>query len=64
MSWSSWLCSALVIIGAILFLVGANVYNAFIGWGGVFVFIGGIMLYLIFYIYYELKKETVPIQKP
>ncbi len=65
MSWSSWLCGSLVILGAILFLVGANIYNAVIGWGGVFLFIAGIMLYLIFYIYTELKrKEAEPVQKP
>ena len=56
-SWVNWLCIALVIVGSVLFLVGANTYNAIVGWAGVYMFIGGILIYLVFYLYSELKKE-------
>jgi membrane-bound ClpP family serine protease len=62
-SWVNWLCIALVIVGSVLFLVGANTYNAIVGWVGVYMFIGGILLYLVFYVYAELKKRE-PAQKP
>ena len=63
MSWVNWLCVALIIAGSVLFLVGANTYNAIVGWAGVYMFIGGILIYLFFYIYAELKKRK-PAQKP
>ena len=62
-SWVNWLCIALVIVGSVLFLVGANTYNAIVGWVGVYMFIGGILIYLVFYVYTELKKRE-PAQKP
>ena len=62
-SWVNWLCIALVIVGSVLFLVGANTYNAIVGWTGVYIFIGGILIYLVFYLYAELKKRD-PAQKP
>ena len=62
-SWVNWLCIALVIVGSVLFLVGANTYNAIVGWAGVYMFIGGILIYLVFYLYAELKKRE-PAQKP
>jgi hypothetical protein len=38
-------------------LYGANFYNAVVGWAGVFLFIGGILAFLILYIYRELTKS-------
>jgi membrane-bound ClpP family serine protease len=63
MSWVNWLCIALVIVGSVLFLVGANTYNAIVGWAGVYMFIGGILIYLVFYVYAEVKKRETA-QKP
>ena len=63
MSWVNWLCIALVIADSVLFLVGANTYNTIVGWAGVYMFIGGILIYLVFYLYAELKKKA-PAQKP
>ena len=63
MSLVNWLCILLVIVGFLLFLVGANTYNAIIGWAGVYMFIGGILIYLVSYIYTEIKKKE-PAQKP
>jgi membrane-bound ClpP family serine protease len=63
MSWTDWACLAIVIFGFVLFLYGANFYNAVVGWLGVYFFIGGILVFLILYIYREMTaKEEV--QKP
>ena len=60
MSWTDWAILAIVIMGFILFLYGANFYDAVIGWVGVFLFFGGIIAFFVLYIYDELtKKEEV-----
>ena len=50
-------------MGIILFLYGANYYDAAVGWAGVALFIAGILTFLIRYIYGELTKK-VETQKP
>ena len=63
MSQADWACLAIVILGFMLFLYGANMYDAVAGWIGVFLIIGGILIFLVFYICGGLiKKEKV--QKP
>jgi membrane-bound ClpP family serine protease len=63
MSWTDWACLSIVILGFALFLYGANVFDAVFGWIGVYLFFGGILFFLVRYIYGELtKKEEV--QKP
>jgi len=57
MSYINWLSFFLVILGIALFLVGANIYNAFVGWAGVYMVIGGILLYVCVYLYVELRKK-------
>jgi peptidoglycan/LPS O-acetylase OafA/YrhL len=60
MSWTDWACLGIVILGFVLFLYGANFYDAVIGWIGVYLFFGGIIAFLVIYIYRELaKKEEV-----
>jgi hypothetical protein len=60
MSWTDWACLGVVILGFVLFLYGANFYDSLVGWIGVYLFFGGIMVFLILYIYRELtKKEEV-----
>ncbi len=60
MSRMDWACLGAVIIGFVLFLYGANVFNAVVGWVGVYFFFGGILVFLVLYIYGELtKKEEV-----
>jgi len=60
MSRTNLACLTATILGFLLFVYGANVFNAVIGWVGVYFFFGGIMLFLILYIYVELtKKEDV-----
>jgi FtsH-binding integral membrane protein len=57
MSRTNWACVGIILLSIILFLYGANYYNAVVGWAGVFLFIGGIMAFLILYIYRELTKK-------
>jgi hypothetical protein len=53
-------CLGVVILGFVLFLYGANVFNAVVGWVGVYFFFGGILVFLVLYIYGELtEKEEV-----
>ncbi len=57
MSKTDWTIVAILILGFLLFLYGANYYDAIIGYTGIYLFIGGIAAYLIIYIYKELKKK-------
>ena len=57
MSRTDWVCLGLVILGVVLFLYGANFYDANVGWAGVFLLIMGILAFLILYIYGELTKK-------
>ena len=60
MSWTDWAFLGVVILGFVLFLFGANFYNGVVGWAGVILFFGGIIAFLVLYIYGELtKKEEV-----
>jgi hypothetical protein len=63
MSWTDWVLLGAFIIGFVLFLVGANIYNAVIGYAGVYLFIGSIAVYLILYLYKEYLKKP-PVQNP
>ena len=56
-------CLGMVILGFVLFLYGANFFDAVIGWVGVYLIIGGILVFLLFYIYNELTKK-VEVQNP
>ena len=56
-------CLGMVILGFVLFLYGANFYDIVIGWVGVYLIIGGILVFLLFYIYNELTKK-VKVQNP
>ena len=62
MSRAYWACIGLMVVGLVLFLYGANYYNAAVGWAGEYVFIFGIIAVLIVYVYGELKKTGS--QKP
>ncbi len=56
-------CLGIVILGFVLFLYGANFFDAISGWVGVYLIIGGILVFLLFYIYNELTKK-VEVQNP
>jgi hypothetical protein len=66
MSWTDWACLGIFVVGFLLFLYGANTYNAAVGYTGVFLFIGAIAAYLILYAAKEFAKEAKekPAQNP
>jgi hypothetical protein len=57
LSWTDWACLGIFIIGFLLFIYGANIYNAIVGYTGVYLFIGAIVAYIIIYIYKGLSKK-------
>jgi len=57
MSWTDWACLGIFILGFLLFLYGANIYNAVVGYTGLYLFIGAIAAYLIIYVYKGLTKK-------
>ena len=63
MSWTDWTCLGVFIVGFLLFLYGANMYNAIVGYTGLYMWIGSIIAYLLTYVYKELTKKPA-IQKP
>ncbi|MDR0471115.1 MAG: hypothetical protein LBH79_05265 [Nitrososphaerota archaeon] len=60
MSWINWTLLGGFIGGFLLFLYGANYYNAVAGYSGVFLSIGSIATWLIIFAYKELKKPPAP----
>jgi len=67
MSRIDWACLAAFVIGFLLFLYGANAYNAVAGSLGIVLFVGAIIVYILKYIYKELTKTPVapvPAQTP
>jgi hypothetical protein len=57
MSWINWVCIGMIVLGVVLFLYGANYYDATVGWAGVYLVIIGILAILVLYIYGELTKK-------
>ena len=47
MTWTDWACLGIFVLGFVLFLIGANIYNAIIGYSGIYLFIGAIAAYLV-----------------
>ena len=62
MSREDWACLVLIILGVILFLVGANIYNSIVGWLGVFLFVAGILALIVLYVYHALTKPKAQIE--
>jgi len=57
MSWINWVCLGMIVLGVVLFLYGANYYDATVGWAGVYLVIIGLLVILFLYIYGELTKK-------
>lgn len=67
MDWKGPACLLVVILGVFLFLYGANYYSNFAGWAGVYLFVGGIVAYVVLWVYSHLHKRGAavkPVQKP
>jgi divalent metal cation (Fe/Co/Zn/Cd) transporter len=63
MSRTDWVCLGVIILGLVLTFYGANFYDALIGWVGAYLFLGGILAIIVFYIYGELTKKA-EVQNP
>lgn len=61
MSKTDWILLGAFIAGFLLFLYGANVYNAIAGYAGIYLFIGSIIAYLVVYIIKEVTKKPQPL---
>ncbi len=57
MSWKEILGVCVTVMGAVLFLYGANYYNAIIGWAGFSLIIGGFLAKIVFKIYERMRKK-------
>jgi membrane-bound ClpP family serine protease len=57
MSYTDWVLLGLFIAGFLLFLYGANTYNGLVGYGGIYLFIGSVVAYLVLYIFKEITKK-------
>ena len=63
MSWIDWVCLGIIVFGVVLFLYGANYYDAAVGWAGVYLFTLGILVIIALYVYGELTKKA-KVQNP
>ncbi len=60
MSLKDWLCAAIIILGILMFLYGANYYDNTVGWAGVFLTAGGILAIIVLYVHGTLSKRVDP----
>ena len=58
MDWKGLACLIVVILGVFLFLYGANYDDNFVGWAGVYLFVGGILAYVFLNIFSRKKKSA------
>jgi len=57
MPWKSLAMLIVFLLGIVLFLYGANYYDAVTGWIGVFLIVGSIVAYLVIELYVILRKR-------
>ena len=57
MPWKGLICLLIVVLGFIVFLYGANYYDGTVGWTGVGLFVGGIVLYVVLKLLESMKKK-------
>ncbi len=56
MNWEGPACLLVVVLGAVLFLYGANYYSYLVGWAGVYLFVGGIVVYVLLRVFSSPSK--------
>lgn len=59
MAWLNWVSVVLIIVGLGLFLYGANVYNASVGWTGFCLGIVGFLVFIVPCVYAQLNKKEL-----
>ena len=65
MPWKGLLCLLIVLVGFVLFLYGANYYDATVGWTGLGLLVGGIVLYIVMKLLEPKRKNAHAVgQKP
>jgi len=57
MSWNDLICLSILIVGVVLFLYGANYYEALIGWTGVCLIIAGFLMKIILMVWENLQSS-------
>jgi len=57
MSWKEIACILAALVGVVLFLYGANYYDALIGWAGIFLVIVSFFVWLFLRLYALTRKE-------
>jgi membrane-bound ClpP family serine protease len=62
LSREDWICVALMILGIILFLYGANYYNNAVGWAGVLLFVIGFFGLIVLAVYNALTKRAPEVE--
>ena len=55
MSWKAFACLCVIIVGLVLFLYGCNYYNVTIGWVGVYLVIGGLLVEIVLKAYAQKR---------
>lgn len=57
MSWKDLVCLCVIITGVVLFLYGANCFDALIGWAGIFLVIAGFLAKIVLIVWETLRKK-------
>lgn len=57
LSWRDLVGLGLVLVGIVLFLYGANYFDALIGWAGIFLVVGGIIAEVILKLIEAARKK-------
>ena len=62
MHWLDILCIVLVVLGVMLFLYGSNVYDQVFGFGGIGLFVFGVLLYIATQVFKRKAKSSEPVK--
>ncbi|HVP26611.1 MAG TPA: hypothetical protein VMT26_02980 [Candidatus Bathyarchaeia archaeon] len=57
MSWKDVICLLIALLGVVLFLYGANYYDALIGWAGIFLIVISFLAWLVLKLYALIRKK-------
>ena len=57
MSWTDVVAFCLVLVGVVLFLYGANYFDAVVGWAGVFLVVAGVVVAPLLRIVFVKRKK-------